>query len=242
MTTSSHSRRTLLKGSAIALPLVALGGGIAHAGSVEEPPNPNPNPNPPMPGCTDDKWRYEIPCAHFTDQSNGEGFNWGSSTSLTLYGADAGPAGYDIQCYLVPVVDNYTRNNCHGNASARFQSITAGSGCSRGFFAGHWSYPKDASGIKLPHCFDGAGGDKHGSNIVLPSGSIMVQANGICFPSFTGSGTIRLNLKNRWFSHGQNWVKAIWVIKNNAMGHWHVLDTVRLAGAGKINRYYDGIF
>ncbi|MFW0110664.1 hypothetical protein [Rothia sp. P13129] len=213
------------------------GGHGGHGGTT--------NPSyPTLPaGCPDGAWRKDIPCASFIDQSNGEGraWHWGREVSLALSAEDAGPNGYDVQCYIVPVNNDYNRTNTYGNASARFQSITTGSGSAPGFYAGNWSAPVNASGAVIPHSFNGSTGNPNGSDIVLPSGSIMVQAQKLRFSGKTGIGRLNLNLNNRWFSSGKSWVKAIWVIRNNDMGHWHVLDTVGYAGP--INRpAYDGKF
>ncbi|MFW0183375.1 hypothetical protein ACN082_07700 [Rothia sp. CCM 9417] len=262
--TLSTNRRTALKGLAIAAPLMAVAP-AAFADSTTPPggqpqptptphpghphPTPNPgNPNPPStggggqvplpPGCHDGNWMSQIPCAHFTDQSNGEGWCFGNTTTLTL-DASAGSAGYDVQCYLVPVCGDGSRANTHGDAAERFRCISRGYYSSGNFFAGNWTSPCDVSGLTMPYAFDGCSSGP--CTITLPQGSIMVQSNNVCFSNTHGVGKLQIKTANRWFSSCQSWIKAIWVIRNKATGHWHVLDTVGIAG-NTWRSGYDGKF
>lgn len=263
----STSRRTALKGLALAAPLMAVAP-AAFADSVR-PPAPHPTqpphpthptqPTPPVPptrptnppttpnpggqvplppGCHQGIWMRDIPCAHFTDQSNGEGWCWGNNLTLTLDAA-AGRPGYDIQCYLVPVRGDNGRCNTPGNALERFRGISRGFSSSGNFFPGNWTAPCDVSGLYLPFSYDGYYSGRQ--NVILPQGSIMVQSNDVCFDGNHGVGKLHLNMGNRWFSSAQSWLKAIWVIVNKASGHWHVLDTVGAAG-GDCPNGYDGKF
>lgn len=254
---ASPNRRNLLKGAAISAPLALAMPATAFANSVTPPDQHNPAPNPspstpttpsypddhaPLPdGCTDNNWHQDIPCAHFTDQSNGEGWNWFARALTLTLDSSAGTHGYDVQCYLVPVTNSQTRPNCPGNAAERFNYISKGPDCTSTFSFGSWTFPKDVSGLKLPYCYDGTG--KGRQTITLPHGSIMLETKNLRFNNWWGTGQIKLNMKNRYFCSSQSWVKAIWVIKNKALGHWHVLDTVGVAGNGYgWGGKYDGIF
>lgn len=95
------------------------------------------------------------------------------------------------------------------------------------------------SGLQLPFSYDGYESGR--KTITLPQGSIMVQSSNVYFNSNQGVGKLQLQLGNRWFSSSQSWLKAIWVIKNKATGHWHVLDTVGVSGGGW-GSGYDGCF
>lgn len=245
----SASRRTALKGLALAAPLLAVAPaafadsttppGGHHPTPPAVPTHPTPGGQVPLPpGCHEGTWMQDIPCAHFTDQSNGEGWCFGNTVTLTL-DASAGRQGYDVQCYLIPVSGDYSRCNTSGNARERFRGISRSYYSSRNFCAGNWSAPCDVSGLTLPFSYDGY--DSGRQTITLPHGSIMVQSNNVCFDSTQGVGKLQLQLGNRWFSSAQSWLKAVWVIKNKSMGHWHVLDTVGVAGCGSRSGY-DGCF